>query len=1188
MPDPVVSAVHPDWGFNGEDTQIEVGGQSFFPRVQISGSNRVEQDHQFAVVLGTDPETQLGTVELVDYRHILAIVPAGLPVGSYDLRVESPTGAAGILEDAFEVRDTRADQIRVTPAQGQLSWIVQEYAALTIELVDPDGQRVAEDIEVRVTVDDAEPDTISFQDDTLLDQVPLSDGTGIGGRLGPDGTATVALTSKVSTEAVIVRIDGADPSSTVEGALQILSFVPGDVAGLQILLPSPVFDTVAGTSFDIDLSVVDEGGNVVDGADTVLVIQELCSGGTLYQPTSFVGEITGQPVSVTRASVDGCDANAIVAYGISGGSAVQGQSNLFSVAAGDPVGLDLDVWPDQVVAGQEELLTAITAVDEWSNRAVSVEGAVDLQASVQGGAFSPPAWSQCYDLIEGASYCRSLLDIAGEDVVLSATTAGSDGLVGVSASFTVLPGAATDLVVSVDPATVVAGETFSLSIQAQDAFGNSVTLDPLGADPASFDDPQHDAECDWDHTADSDDIEVYACVAVVAGDDRVVTVTVPSLGLSGQSDPFAITNAALATVAVSLATTSVVAGQPLTVGLVASDAYDNPYTVQDDPVLDLADTTVDVSPVSVVLDGDGTASFDVVITVAVAEDTLTLSQAGVTLGSSTSFAVLAGPSAGLELALERTFAWLDQPLQGVLSAVDSYGNVATDYSGSPTLRSAEGWGDPVVIPALDAGVLAVSYQWLQKGLGDGLIADDGAFRTTVTVDVLDSACASPPTAALTVDDQAPAVLCTVLTTGSTRTVTVSAEDSVAGSASLSRYHLRDEDGQWFAGGSSTWSRSWDTVGGRTLGVVVADDNACADAADVDVFVGSPDGTPTGPVDVSLASSSLTAGDSGADGMTTATLSATDCAGDPPTTATLLVRADLGAIDTSSGTVTATGSGLELTLDATGVATLVWSMAEERADGQASLFAGSEDAVAFGQAQALVINDSVRPAVISLDPYGTTAASFDSIQVQFSEDILSSTVSTDAVRLFDPDGLAVSLIPDDLAVSGGDLLISMPGTQDASLGVWTLQLDSTLRDLDGNRLDGTWTDTRSAFAMDFGVVTDSAPDLASCWTDTDIVRPDGDDGFGDQADFVVMTVSAGAVPDWWRLQVSSADGQLVRTIWTPEGSASSASLSWDARGQDGLVVQNGDYLLVVSPADLYWNVGTSCSATVTVDNLLVSP
>jgi len=137
------------------------------------------------------------------------------------------------------------------------------------------------------------------------------------------------------------------------------------------------------------------------------------------------------------------------------------------------------------------------------------------------------------------------------------------------------------------------------------------------------------------------------------------------------------------------------------------------------------------------------------------------------------------------------------------------------------------------------------------------------------------------------------------------------------------------------------------------------------------------------------------------------------------------------------------------------------------------------------------------------------------------------------------------------------------------------------------MDGTWTDTRSDFSLDFGAVADEAPDLTSCGSDTDTVRPDGDDGTGSEADEITVTVAASAVPDWWYLRVLDADGTTIRSQWLPEGASASASLVWDARADDGLIVGNGDYMLSVSPADLSWNLGTSCTSTVTVDNRVVA-
>jgi hypothetical protein len=1159
--------------------------------VQASAGDRVDLDHAFRVVLETEPEVELSDVALVDYRHLLGTVPEGLEVGTYALRVESPTGAFGRLTEAFEVRDTRADHLQITPADGQIDWQVEEYAALTVELVDPDDARVAEDLEIQVLVQGAQADSVIFQAGTLLDQAPLEDGVGITGRLGPDGAATLALTSILATEAVILQVDAVDPSTGISGADQVLSFTPGAVAGIRIDLPSTVFSTTAGSGFSVDLTIVDQAGNTVEGADALVVLQELCPGGQLRRSVSFAGQQLAQPVTVTAATQDGCVENAIVATGVAAGTFVQGQSATFAVAPADARALRLDVWPDLVVAGQDELLTFLTAVDDWDNRALDQAGGIELKASTDGGTFQVPAWTDCTELFEGQAYCRSLHDQAGSSVVLYASTSGPGAVSGVSAPFTVLAGEAEELSATVEVDPVEAGQPFEVRIQARDGLGNGVPLDPLGADMAAFsaggEGEEPDLACDWDRTDSDGTTEVYACTLTLATPSRWIEAEVPSQGLSARTESFTVHNGPLAQVAFSLDEAQVTAGEALPIQLLATDALGNPYTVQDDPVLQLSDDTGDISPTEVTLGPEGTAALTVVVTVASASNRIQAWQDGRLLGTSGSFVVEASTVETLEIAPEQTWAWIFEPVGVTVRAVDAYGNVAADHDAVIELRSSAGLG-AVVSGALEEGQVTLPFTFTSPGLRDLLTADDGTLSDSASIDALDPGCAVPPVATLTIDGDAPAVLCRLVSSGATRAVPVSAAASTAGEAVLSRYHLQDEDGTWTAGTSASWTRSWSSVGGRRLGLVVADAAACGDQTEALVYVGDPDGEPTGPVLIEVDAAELSAGDAGDGGFTTVALTASDCAGDPAAGGTLLVRADLGRWESGTTAVVSTGKGQQLTLDAAGQASARFSVADEVYGGVATMMAGRTEAVAWGAGSVLVRNDGVRPAVVGVLPSGASSQVYSSLHMTFTEPLLGSSVTTSSVRLLDPDGEPWDLAPEDLALSGVTLDISLTDPVDTSLGAWTIQVDSSVRDRDGNRLAGSWGSAAESFSLQFGDVPVDAPAVSACSLDGSTFRPDGDDGIGEEADSVTISASAPSAPAWWWFVVTDPVGKAVRSRWIPGDGGTSVGVEWDGRDDGGLVLGNGEYGISVGAADATWNQGASCGKTALLDNRLVGP
>lgn len=1187
LPDPVVTGVRPGWGFNGQDTRIEVVGHSFYPRVQLGSGDEAVFDHQFRVILEADPEVELGDVSSVDYRTLEAVVPAGVAVGRYGLRVEGPTGATGRLDEAFDVRDSLADHLLLTPTDGQLSWTVGEFASFDVELVDIDGGRVTEDIEVSIRAEGVDGSSLSFQSDVLEDQVSLADGTGILGRLGASGQARVSFTSSESISAMVLRVDAAEADSAVEGSLQILSFTPGEVAGLRIVLPEGVTQATAGSSFPIDIYAVDEAGNEVVGADTQLLLYEACEGGTLAQTVHFAGSIREQSVRLTRATQDDCVTNGIVAVGISGGAAVSATSDAVAVLPGSAIGLDLKALPRSVIAGVEPLYVFATAVDAWANRVEDSTGPLSIAASTDGGAFVAPAWWECGELVGGEAVCQCLLTEAGESVVLWASTAGPSTLTGFSAPFVVEPGEVTSLEAVVEGDPIEAGQPFELRVEAKDSLGNGVWLDTEGDDLIEASTDLGDLVCVWDRHADDGPAEILSCLLTVAGDARVIDVELGSRGVSGTSEPFDVHNGDLALVEVELGADSVVVGEGLGIVVSAFDAWGNAWIERSVSTIDLADLGGSLIPASVSLDSEGEANVVGIMTQAMVDNRIEASVGGVVFGTSAPFDLLPGSATQVDVSAEQPFAWVDEPLSLSVRVVDAYGNTATSYSGAAFLRTTTG-SEADVSVELVGGQADTTFTWTEGRLDESLAVSAGDFDAVLSLDVLWSDCSDGPTASLSVDGTDSAVLCRLSSSGRTRTVTVSsAASSSGGAGSLVRRLYREGGGSWEEGGSS-YLTSWDEVAGFGVDLVVADAAACGSQARALVYVGDPDGQPTGPVDISSDVSELRAGDSGTSGTANVEVSAWDCEGDPASGGELLVRVDRGGIVVDGAVVSTTGKGLIVTLDSAGSASFAWSSASTSHGGEGRAHVGREQASAYGALSMTFTNDAVRPRVVSMDPVGSLSGSVDSFELRFSEALLPASLSSSLIRLSGPSGDAVSLDADDVLLDGDTLWIVPPDALDMDAGAWQLTVDSAVRDLEGNRLDGTWSGVRSSFTRQFGDVSNDAPDLDGCELERATFRPDGDDGTGDEAEQAFIQVLADGPADWWRMTVTDESLAEVLVQWVPATSATSVDLEWDGSDGTGRTVDEGTYRVSVTGADSVWNEGASCEIEVSVVHRLQAP
>ncbi len=1187
MPDvaaPRVDRVTPGWGWNGEATDVAILGDRFYPQVTVSGRDDFEVDRQFEVTL-TDPTgraTALEGVTLTDFGRLDARVPEALDAGRYDLTVLSPNGGTATLADAFTVSDTRADHLDLE--SDELTHKVESLARIGIRLLDPDDGPVAEPLAVAVRVvgvDD--PATLQFEE-TLDAQ--RWDGTlpGVRGQLGPGGTGYLAFTSTVPRD-LWVEVSPDDEASVVQGASQFVSFTAGGVAVIDVTLPAPDFVTEAGAEFPLRVTLRDEAGNPTDGVVGSLTLTERC--GTAedrFQRTLvFVDEIVILDAALTGATAtEACAVNRIDAIGQANGVSLSGRSEDVRVTPAAPTALAVDAWPGAVTVGEDPLEVTVEARDAWGNRAVEVSGTPTLSDSV-GGLGGDAGLATCRAFDGGRSRCEAWPVKAATSVRIVASTSG--GLQGTSAPVRVLAGTPEALEVTVDPATVAAGDLFDLTLQAVDAYDNPVQLAITGIDMPGFADGAGTVSCVWTTTEVATARERFACAATAAEPEKVIRAVVPARALAGESDPFEVTNGALSAVTFDLGgVRAVTAGDPLDVTLAATDAFGNPYLLQAVGALDLYDDSGEISGQTVALDAGGEASVTLRPTVAWSANQLEARDGTTRLGRSPAYDVEAGVASGLEVAVDRTWAEVDDALDVTVSAVDAYGNTVPGYAQGVTLSSDAGAGDALAVTSFRDGVAEAAFTWDTAALQDTLTATDGSLSgSSLPVDAV-TTCADGPTAQLRVDGVDELVLCR--SGGATPTTSVSLAGSTSGASAIVAVHLAPEPDAWTRSTTSTTAWSWTEDRGIVVQGLVVDAAGCADIDRATVWIADNDGEPAGPVEIALGSAALVAGSTTL-GATAVDVAAFDCAGDPAAGGTLVLRADLGALSSGTSTLAATGAGLSVLLDANGEAEVTFSMTTTPWDGVATVHAGVPSGAAHGAASATVSGEFAPPTVLDVTPSGTLSSSFSSIEVIFSEPMLASTLTDATIALTDPSGAAVTGMTYTLDADGDTLTLTLPEVVDGADGPWTLGIGSGARDAAGNRLDGAWTGASSAFVLRFGGVTDVAPDLTACAPSTLAIRPDGDDGAGDEGDDVELALSATATPAWWEVEVIDSDGDTVRL--DREAGASAAALpSWDATDQGGAVVANGWYTLVSTALDAAWNRGASCATRVLVDNRIVAP
>lgn len=1139
-PVPELTGVEPSRGWMGEATPVRLEGEHLLPALDLGGLDQV--DAEFEGWMLVDPPVRLEGVQLVDYTTISATVPAGVEPGVYDLQVQTPTGGEATLTSAFRVTRTRADHLDLSTTSA--AYDLGESATLTLSLRDPEGATVPEAALVEIVAESSlNAAGVSFPGGTLAGATALDDGVGLRGQLAADGTATVLALSTLPDD-VRFTVRSLDDEGIDPGTL-LLSWDRGGLADLVISLPFDPYRAVAGAPFTAHIELQDSFGNPLPDTYARVLVTDDCN-----DLREIVDVLGSADVELTLTTA--CPVNHLYAFN----SSIESQSEAFEVIPGDLAAFNLLATPTEVTAGSDPLLVLVSAVDAHGNAVVEHQGTFALSDSL-GGLDS--GRTTCPSFNNGEALCVTYLRAAGDAVVVTATD--DTGTTGSADPVVVLVDAPSLLAVEPVTTNVAAGDALAVHVTLTDDWGNAIAIEPAGADPVTFSDDTGTIGCGWTGPVGSGK-QAFSCTITRAQAGDRLYAALDSYGLSGSATELVtVVNGALAAVSVS-GPSSTVAGDSFLLSLAGYDAYGNAYVVQTDPVVELDDTTGTLDVTSARLDATGAVVVPAVLTGAASAATIGAHQAGVELGRSGAIEVAAAAVSGFEVVAP-PWLGLDEDVVIDTWAVDAYGNVVEDYAGTASLTTGADCNS-ATLTDWQFGLATATITCTDVSLGARFDAVDTLGRTgqSSVVDVVDFACSAGPTAVVTVDGDTEPTRCLA---ADEVTLDLDASGST-GSPVL--FQFVDSDGQRDRGAANLVSRTWTGAGRRVVQVLAARADGCAGETETTAWIAEDDGEPAGPVTIAASASSVATG-----GATTVSVSATDCNGDVASGQALWVRASLGATSASS-----TGSGSSITLDASGAGSFTWAFPTGFA-GTGTVHVGSWSGGGYGSTTVSVTGDSARPHVVSVDPAGATTSTVTSIVVVFDEPLLTTAVSD--VTLTGPSGT----VSTTQSLSSDTLTITPASAVDAGSGAWSLTLGTGIRDASGNRLAGAWTSAAASFTSPFGAVGDNLPSVSGCALDTDTFRPDGDDGAGEEADQVTLSPVASGAPAWWWLLVYDLQGERVLS---DREAGSASDVSWNGRGDDGIVVSSGDYFLTLYAVDDYENTTTACTDLVRVDHRLEPP
>jgi hypothetical protein len=239
-------------------------------------------------------------------------------------------------------------------------------------------------------------------------------------------------------------------------------------------------------------------------------------------------------------------------------------------------------------------------------------------------------------------------------------------------------------------------------------------------------------------------------------------------------------------------------------------------------------------------------------------------------------------------------------------------------------------------------------------------------------------------------------------------------------------------------------------------------------------------------------------------------------------------------------------------------------------------------------EVVVEGDNAQPRVAWMDPAGRTAALWEEIFVSFT-DMMDPVSLLGSVSLQDSQGADIGFVQ-SLVDGGSTLRLALGNQADGAVEAYTLSISGAARDASGNFLDGDWTGQAvgSDFVGRFGDVVDQGIAVSSCVWSSSSFRPDGDDSstVSEQLDSVSVEATSSALGEYWKTTVHRGV-ELVRTELSIPLSTTE-TVSWDGRGDDGMVLPAGLYRVTVSVMDGQGNEDAGCEQVVELEQAYGAP
>ncbi len=537
------------------------------------------------------------------------------------------------------------------------------------------------------------------------------------------GEGTFNATLTLASGQTIVATDSANGSVTGSAGVAV-----SPAAASHFAIDAPA-NATAGSPFSVTITALDPFGNVATGYSGTVELTgsidgALIPGGvTLANGTGTFNATfaTAEPQTLSATDSQNGSIAGSVAISVAPATALR-----FVVTA-----------PPTAVAG-EPVTFSVVALDTFGNVAAGYTGSLRFNSS-DTDALLPEGVT----LNGGIGRFTATFFRAGEQSLLGddSVTPGISG----DTSVSVAPAAA-KLFAIATPAEVTAGNPFTYTVTALDAFGNVATAYAgavhFGSDTAT--------ELPGD-TGLTDGVGTFTAIAFHSGP---LTLSASDGAVTGNAsvsvDPAAATHFLV------VAPGGATAGTPVTVKVTALDPYNNVDTNYNGPVHFSSTDSSAGLPADSSLSG-GVGSFSATFLASGKQALIAGNSVLASISGTTSIAVAPAPASQFVLSTPPT-ATAGSPVIFVVTARDPFGNTATGYDGTINFSSADPRANLPEGVTLTNGVGSFGAVFAQAGpqtlvaadsangavTGSAAISVDPAVAARFVVDVPASATAGSP------------------------------------------------------------------------------------------------------------------------------------------------------------------------------------------------------------------------------------------------------------------------------------------------------------------------------------------------------------------------------------------------------------------------------------------------------------